>query len=124
MLLANAFPLLHLGAALAVGCVAGGARGWLGAAAVLYLFPPLAARLLTAACATGRPLRPRPFSWWITQLQTLSRSLLEEPCAWSRLYWPGCAFGVEGRRAGVLVRRDRSPDRGYLDGRRLAPGAA
>lgn len=124
MLLANVFPLLHLVAVLAVGCVAGGARGWLGAAAVLYLFPPLAARLLTAAC--GKPAgRYAPgdgafLVWWVTlQLQTLFLRLpfLEELLrlvpglysAWLRL-WGSKVGGRVYWSAGTVVL-----DRGYLD---------
>lgn len=124
MLLANAAPLVHLTAALSVGFVAGGPRGWLGAAAVLYLLPPLAARLLTAACGkpAGRyaPTDAAFLSWWVTlQLQTLFLRLpfLEELLrlvpglysAWLRLW--GSRIGARVYwSAGTVVL-----DRGYLD---------
>lgn len=124
MLLANLIPLAHLTAAVAVGVVAGGPRGWLGAAAVLYLLPPLAARLLTAACGkpAGRyaPTDGAFLVWWATlQLQTLFLRLpfLEELLrlvpglysAWLRL-WGSRVGGRVYWSAGTVVL-----DRGYLD---------
>lgn len=123
MLLANLLPLLHLLAAVAVGVVAGGPRGWLGAGAVLYLLPPLAARLLTAAC--GRPAGryapgEGPFLvWWTTlQLQTLFLRLpfLEELLrlvpglysAWLRLWGSKVGSRVYWSAGTVVL------DRGYL----------
>ncbi|TBR24329.1 hypothetical protein EPO15_04305 [bacterium] len=124
MLLANVFPLVHLSAALAVGWVGGGPRGLLGALGVLYLLPPVAARLLTAAC--GRPAGryttgERAFLvWWVTlSLQTLFLRLpfLEELLrlvpglysAWLRLW--GSRIGARVYwSAGTVVL-----DRGYLD---------
>lgn len=124
MLLANVLPLLHLAAAVAVACVAGGPRGWLGGAAVLYLLPPVAARLLTALF--GRPAgryapTERAFLvWWVTlQLQTLFLRLpfLEELLrlvpglysAWLRLWGSKIGSRVYWSAGTVVL------DRGYLD---------
>jgi hypothetical protein len=124
MLVANVIPLLHLVAAAAVGVVAGGPRGWLGAAAVLYLLPPLAARLLTAACGkpSGRhaPTEGAFLVWWATlQLQTLFLRLpfLEELLrlvpglysAWLRLWGSRVGSRVYWSAGTVVL------DRGYLD---------
>lgn len=124
MLLANVFPLVHLASALAVGFLGGGPRGWLGAAAVLYLLPPVAARLLTAVC--GRPagrygVGERAFLvWWVTlSLQTLFLRLpfLEELLrlvpglysAWLRLWGSRIGSRVYWSAGTVVL------DRGYLD---------
>lgn len=124
MLLGNLIPLLHLLAASAVGVVAGGPRGWLGAAAVLYLLPPVAARLLTAACGkpAGRytPADGAFLVWWATlQLQTLFLRLpfLEEVLrfvpglysAWLRLWGSRVGSRVYWSAGTVVL------DRGYLD---------
>jgi len=124
MLLANVIPLGHLAAAVSVGLVAGGPRGWVGAAAVLYLLPPVTARLLTALAGkpAGRYAASDPafLVWWTTlQLQTLFLRLpfLEEflrlvpglYSAWLRLW---------GSRVGARVYWSAGTtvlDRGYLD---------
>ena len=72
MLASNLLPLV-LAVSVAVVSVRG---GWLAAAGLLYLAPPLLTRLLFAVCGrpAGRhPVESRPFLvWWLScQLQTL-----------------------------------------------------
>ena len=72
MLAANFLPLLH---AVSVAAAFLG-RGWLAAALLLYVAPPLLTRLLFAACGrpAGRhPVESREFLvWWLScQFQTL-----------------------------------------------------
>ena len=124
MLLANVIPLVHFLSVLAVGLIVGGARGWAAAAAVLYVLPPMEARLLSAVC--GRPAgRYTPedsafLVWWATlQMQTLYLRLpfLEELLrlvpglysAWLRLWGSRIGSRVYWSAGTVVL------DRGYLD---------
>lgn len=120
MLLANALPLCHAVASAAVFAWGGVFAGL----AVLYILPPVSARLLQAAF--GRPkgtygVSDRAFAvWWVTlQLQTLFLRLafLEELLrlfpglysAWLRLW--GSRLGTRTYWSpGTVVL-----DRGYLD---------